>query len=83
MSGTYSNAPYIEEGYQNFHHTSNSRGIFSKFTLALGKNSKGGYEGPDLKSEQNCFNLPKYANDHTLKYHQKTRFPGFSKNKIL
>jgi hypothetical protein len=31
MSGTYSNAPCTEEGYKNFHYTSNSCGFFCDF----------------------------------------------------
>ena len=45
MSGTYSNAPYTEEGYKNFYYTSNSWGISSEFTFSLDKIPNGGYEG--------------------------------------
>jgi hypothetical protein len=45
MSGTYSNAPCIEEGYKKIHYTSNSWGIFSEFTFSLDKNPNNGYKG--------------------------------------
>jgi hypothetical protein len=49
MSGTYSNASCIEEGYKKkFHYTSNSWGILYEFNFSLNNNPNGGYVGPSV-----------------------------------
>jgi hypothetical protein len=38
----------LKKGTKKFHYTSNSWGIFRKFTFSLYKNANGGYENPGI-----------------------------------